>query len=107
MTAQTFVLPYNRSSPLYIPRRDLVVSAADCLELRVTVVESDDPSAQALELTGGIGGPSCLLLVYPDATSGRWDYGAPRVCPGTVLWSGVGVIADAVGSFDIHIPVGA
>ena len=108
MTAMTVVLPYERASPLHIPRRDLVVSAADCVELRVTVVESDDPSAQALELTGGIGGPSCLLLVYPaDSTWGPWDYGARRVCPGTVLWSGVGVIADAVGSFDIAIPVGA
>jgi len=106
MTAQTIILPYMRSSPLHIPRRDLVLSAADSLALRVTIVESDDPSAQALELTGGIGGPTCMLLVYPDSASGRWDYGAPRVSPGTVLWSALGTIADAIGSFDIAIPVG-
>ncbi len=106
MTAMTMILPYTRG-PLHIPRRDLVLSAADSIALRVTIVESDDPSAQALVLTGGIGGPTCMLLVYPgDWHWGRWDYGAPRVCPGTVLWSGMGVISDAIGSFDIDIPVG-
>ncbi len=105
MTAQTLVLPYNRAS-LHIPRRDLVLSAADSLGLRVTIVESDDPSALALDLTGGIGGPTCLLLVYPDSPSCRWDYGAPRVSPGAVLWAGLGVIDDAIGSFDIEFPPG-
>jgi hypothetical protein len=107
VTALTLILPYLRSSPLHIPRRDLVLSAADSLALRVTIVERDDPSAQALELTGGIGGPTCMLLVYPDSSFGRWDYGAPRVCPGTVLWSGMGAVSDAIGSFDIAIPTGA
>ncbi len=106
MTAQTLILPYNRAS-LHIPRRDLVLSAADSLGLRVTIVESDDPSALALDLTGGIGGPTCLLLIYPgDWHWGRWDYGAPRVSPGTVLWAGLGVIDDAIGSFDIEFPPG-
>lgn len=105
MTTQTLILPYQRSSPVHIPQRDLVVSAADSISLRVTVVESDDPGADALVLTGGIGGPSCMLLVYPDyCWRSHWDYGAPFVSPGVSLWSGMGVISDAIGSFDIAIP---
>lgn len=111
---QTLILPYTRVSPIHIPRRDLVLSAADSLTLRVTVVESDDPSAQALYLTGGIGGPSIRLLIWHDGGSRQWwnsgcccDYGAP-LGPQRVLFTGVGTIAaDAAGSFDINIPSGA
>jgi hypothetical protein len=106
MTAQVMILPYQRSSPLHIPRRDLVLGSADSLALRVTVVESDDPSAPALELTGGIGGPGCSITVWRDGPGGPWDYGAPPAMPGSVLWTGTGTDSDAVGSFDIDMPVG-
>lgn len=105
---QTLILPYLRTSPIHIPRRDLVLSSADSLTLRVTIVESDDPSAQALFLTGGIGGPSARLLIWADGGERfRWDYGAPSLCRNNLLWASAGVIADAIGSFDIVIPAGA
>ena len=64
----SFVLPYLRSTPIHIPRRDLVVGGADSVLLEVGVVESDDPSAQAIVLTGGIGGPALRMTVWP------WSY---------------------------------
>ena len=108
MTTQTLVLPYNRTSPVHQPRRDLVLSASDCLFLRVSVIESDDPNAMALELSGGVNGPLCRLVIYADTRHGwAWDYGAPLISPGAVLGSWDGVIADAPGSFDIDIASGA
>lgn len=101
-------VPYGRTSPLHIPRHDLVLSGADSLLLRVTIVDSDSATAQAIELTGGIGGPSLQMFVWPDTyyrTS--WDYGAqPYCCPPTPIWSGAGVISDAAGAFDITFPSG-
>lgn len=109
MTTQTLVLPYQRTSPIHQPRRDLVLSASDCLYLRVSVIESDSPTAMALELSGGIGGPGCRLLIFADRPYGGcgWDYGAPTVPYGHVLGVWDGVIADAPGSFDFDIPSGA
>lgn len=110
MTTQTLILPYLRTSPLYIPRRDLVLSAADSLTLRVTIVESDDPSAQALFLTGGLGGPAARLLIFSDRSGSWWgsdccDYDAPW-WPRRVLFTGAGTVSDAVGSFDFILPAG-
>jgi hypothetical protein len=104
MTAQALVLPYQRTSPLHIPCRDLVLGGADCLALEVSIVESDNPSAMALVLTGGIGGPVLTMLVGPDYwTRNSWDYGAPPIGPGTVIWSGQGIISPTkLGTFDIH-----
>jgi hypothetical protein len=106
MTTQTIICPYHQVSPLYIPRRDLVLGAADCLLLRVTVVHTDDPASMTLTLTGGLGGPVCRLFIFSEC--GRpWDYGAPRT-PMAVLWAGTGVIADnAAGSFDFDVNAGA
>ena len=105
---QTIVLPYMRTSPLHVPRRDLVMTGADSLTLRATIVESDNPTAQALVLTGGIGGPRARLVIHTDrAYPGHgWDYGRPCMGPGTVLWTADGVISTAVGSFDFFIPFG-
>ena len=103
---QTLTLPYLRSSPNHIPRRDLVLSASDSLSLRVTVVEEDDPSAQLLTVTGGIGGPVARLVVMSDY-GGRgppWDYGRPVASPGTVLWRGEGTPIVGQGSFDFFVP---
>ncbi len=106
MTMQTFVVPYARVSPIHIPRRDLVLGATDNLSLRVSIIESDDPSAQAIELTGGIGGPACRLVIWRDGPHFLWDYDAPVPAAPEVLFTGVGVISDAVGSFDIAMPLG-
>ena len=103
----TFVVPYLRSSPLYIPRRDLVISAADSIALSVLIVESDDPSALPLDLTGGLGGPALRLYIWPDSPVYRWDYGAPFASPGAVLWAGLGTInPDVDGTFDFSVPPG-
>ena len=103
----TFVVPYLRSSPLYIPRRDLVISAADSVSLSVLIVESDDPSAAPLELTGGLGGPALRLYIWPDSPVYHWDYGAPFVSPGSPIWSSLGTVnPDAAGTFDFSIPPG-
>ena len=104
MADMTMILPYDRSSPLHIPTRDLVLSAADSIFLTVTIVESDHPSAQAIVLTGGLGGPACTLLVWPEGPRHWWDYGAPLACPSTTLWQGTGVIGEAIGSFEIFMP---
>lgn len=102
---QVLILPYLRASPIHIPRRDLVLSASDSLTLRVTVVESDDPSALALELSGGIGGPMARLRVWGHA-GWHWDYGWPW--PGArMLLSADGVISSVPGSFDFFLAAGA
>jgi hypothetical protein len=95
-------VPYMRTSPIHIPRRDLVLGQADSLYLRVTVVDSDNPCAQGIELTGGIGGPMLQMLVWPgQCYRASWDYGAPWIGPRSVLWVGTGVVSDALGAFDI------
>jgi hypothetical protein len=104
LTAATFIVPYQRNSPIRVPRRDLVIGAADSLLVRVTIVHSDDPSAPALELTGGINGPALRFIIWADwvgSGNGWTDYGRGSARRGDVLWSGVGVAADAVGSFDV------
>ena len=103
---QTLTLPYLRSSPLHIPRRDLVASASDSLSLRVTVVEQDDPAAQLLTITGGLGGPAARLVVWADlqGQGPLWDYGRPVACPGSLLWAGMGDPQVGLGSFDWFLP---
>ena len=113
MPSFAMTVPYMRTSPLRIPRRDLVLGRADSLFLRVTVVDSDNPCAQALDLTGGLGGPVLQMLVWPDQHYRSawdygtwWDYGAswPRCGPAPVLWAGQGAVSDAIGAFDIAFP---
>ena len=108
MPSFAMTLPYMRTSPIHVPRRDLVLGRADSLYLRVTVVDSDNPCAQALELSGGIGGPVLQMIVWPDHHHHRnsWDYGRWNwaQCPGSVLWVGTGVASDALGAFDIAFP---
>lgn len=88
-------LPYERPSPVHIPRRDLVLGAADSLYLQVSVVQSDWPGAPPIVLTGGIGGPALRLYVWAaSAWHHGWDYGAPTHCRGTMLWSGLATIAS-------------
>ena len=105
MPSFAMTVPYMRTSPVHIPHRDLVLGHADSLYLRVTVVDSDNPCAQGIELTGGIGGPTLQMLVWPDTCyRASWDYGAPWIGPRSVLWVGTGVISDAIGAFDIAFP---
>jgi len=105
MPSFAMTVPYLRTSPLHIPRRDLVLGRADSLFLRVTVISDDSVCAQAIDLTGGIGGPVLQMLVWPDHCSRTsWDYGAMPQCPQSVLWSGLGVVSDAIGAFDISFP---
>ena len=72
------------------------------------------PDALPIELTGGIGGPACMIVVWPNRHWGGWDYGwggcwgAQFAGPTTTLWTGVGTIDPTIpGSFDILIPAGA
>jgi len=106
MTSQTFILPYRRSSPVHVPRRDLVLAGTDSLALRVSIVESDHHAAQALELTGGIGGPALRVIVWRDGPQTAWDYGGVGTYTPEVLWTGTGTISDEIGSFDVAIPQG-
>jgi hypothetical protein len=102
----SFVLPYLRSSPIHLPRRDLVLAASDSVFLAVSIVESDDPAAQALVLTGGIGGPALRMTVWPDSNGWRSDYGMWWPANSQVLWSGVGTIdTNALGTFNVLIPL--
>jgi hypothetical protein len=125
MSYQTFVVPYLRTSPIHVPRRDLVLGLVDSLALTVQVVDRDSPDAVPLELTGGIGGPVLQMIVWADSwRRATWDYGngygygygngwgyggalPPMQSPWTVLWVGTGVIADAAsGTFLISFPTG-
>jgi hypothetical protein len=102
----SFVVPYLRSSPIHLPSRDIVVAASDSVLLSVSIIESDDPAAEALVLTGGIGGPTLRLTVWPDSTGWYCDYGVSTPQCGTVLWSGVGTISTTSrGTFDVLIPL--
>jgi hypothetical protein len=103
---QSFVVPYLRSSPIHLPRRDLVLAAADSVLLSVSIIESDDPAAEALVITGGIGGPTLRMTVWPDNIGYYRDYGMWLPVMSSVLWSGTGTVdADTVGTFDLLIPV--
>ena len=105
-SAMTVVMPYHRATWLHIPRRDLVLSVSDSLALRVTVVESDDPAAPALLLTGGLNGPALRLLVWPNPDHGISDYGGPNI-GGGLLWSQAAAVSTTVaGSFDVTVPTG-
>jgi hypothetical protein len=105
MSSFGMTVPYMRTSPVHIPRRDFVLGLADSLYLRITVVDSDNPCAQGIELSGGIGGPMLQMLVWPDRCyRTSWDYGALPQGPQSVLWVGTGVISDAVGAFDLSFP---
>ena len=107
MSSFAMTVPYMRTSPVHIPHRDLVLGHADSLYLRVTVVDSDNPCAQALDLTGGIGGPGAQFTVWADAPQHYFcDYGTMLPVSGQVLWSGAGVISDAIGAFDFAFPSG-
>ena len=107
MSSFAMTVPYMRTSPVHIPRRDLVLGHADSIFLRVTVVDSDNPCAQAIDLTGGIGGPGLQMLVWPDTCyRTTWDYGALPTGPQSILWAGMGAISDAIGAFDISFPSG-
>jgi hypothetical protein len=105
--SRVIVLPYARTSLIRIPRRDLVLSSYDSPLIRVSIIASDDPMAQAIVLTGGLGGPALVMSVWRDSRAWRWDYGAPPVMVGDVLWTIRATISDAPGSFDIAIPPGA
>jgi len=103
----TIIAPYRPTSPLHVPRRDLVIAGAASLALRVSIVADDTANAAALELTGGIGGPALRMVIWRDSPRTAWDYGAPAGESPEVLWTGTGTIAaDAPGSFDIAMPQG-
>jgi len=126
MTTFTLSLPLDRVSPIRVPTRDLVLGGTDSVTLNVSIVDRDSPDALPIELTGGIGGPTVSMFVWPDHRGGYgpnfggWgccDYGWggwPGGCgiggvavPGTVLWSATGVVLDTTtGTFQIRVPPG-
>lgn len=110
MTALAIVVPFRRTSPLYVPRRDLVIPASDNLSLSVTVVESDDPSALALQLLGGTGFPQLAVKIWraPGHQRWSWDYGAwwDSCGEGDVLFSATAQVGSEAGEFILFIPSG-
>lgn len=108
MTTQTLVLPYQRTSPVHVPRRDLVLSASDSLLLTVIVVESDRPSAQTLVLATDVNGPTLQLVLWEDHARpyGCGDYGRGYAWPGAMLQSLSGVPGAAAGSWEFRVPTG-
>ena len=67
-------LPYRRTSPVHIPRSDLVLSSADSLLLTVVVVESDHPSAQTIVVSTNADGPAMQLVLWDDSNH-RYGWG--------------------------------
>lgn len=110
MSALAITTPWTRTSPLYIPRRDLVSDASDSLTLTVTLLESDDPDAVAADLITGPTFPQFTLTIWrlrPDYR--MWDYGAGALAIDTrsILWLDYGVI-DAIvpGTVSFVLPLG-
>ena len=107
-------LPYRRTSPVHVPRSDLVLSASDSLLLTVVVVESDHPSAQAIVLNTDANGPAMQLVMWDDAEYrhgwgdyGRGGYYTSAVCAGSLLQSIPGTPGSAAGSWEFYIATGA
>lgn len=96
----TIVLAYHRPV-LHIPRRDLVAARSDSLVLTFTIVQSDDPSAPVLFLTGGVGGPSLRMIVRRPAPGNTWDYGLTASAWGTLGAIEGTISASYAGSFDV------
>ena len=104
---QAITLPYLRTTPVHVPRRDLVLSAADSLLLSVTVVETDNPSAPVIILATDVNGPSMQLAIWNDTWQYHgWDYGRPYTRPEMTLRSITGTPGSAAGSWDFHVPTG-
>lgn len=100
---------------MHMPKRDLVLAASDSLTLSVSIVESDDPSAEALYLTGGIGGPALHMSIWAMDRRrdfpGWWDYGlgpwsAPRDAFLLACIEGT-ISTTEAGTFDLFIPAGS
>src|SRR4051812_4830446 len=72
--AGTFLVAYRRPA-VHMGRRDMVLAHSDSLSLQVTVVQTDDPDAQALLLTGGLGGPELRMVVRRPTAGMTRDYG--------------------------------
>ena len=108
MASIAMTVPYLRTSMLHVPRRDLVLAVADSLYLRVTVVDSDNPCAQGIELSGGIGGPGAVFSVWADLHGWHDDYGMLLPRCGQLLHSVAGTHpSGVVGAFDFFLPSGA
>jgi len=123
MTAFALSLPLDRVSPVRVPTRDLVLGGTDSVTLNVSIVDRDSSDALPIELSGGLGGPTVSMFVWPDHRGGYgphfggwgsgddygWGgwYGGGVAGPGTVLWSATGVILDpTTGTFAIVVPPG-
>lgn len=97
-------LPLARPSPLYLPRRDFVVTADEDTLLQLTLLATDDPGAAAVSLapTGTAGS----LVLW--GTMGGWDYGRLTPPNRTAIYTATGVVVDAAaGRMDFTVPAGA
>lgn len=109
MTAFAMTVPYRRTSPVHVPRRDLVLGAADSLLLEVSVIEFDNAAAALLDISAtGSGSPNLKMLVWPDRRDRlSWDYGMCWPYPHSLLWSGVGAASQTTpGTFNVMFPTG-
>jgi hypothetical protein len=123
MTQFALSLPLDRVSPIRVPTRDLVLGGTDSVTLNVSIVDRDSPDALPIELSGGLGGPTVSMFVWPDHRGGYgpnfggwgsgddygWGgwYGGGVAGPGTVLWAATGVVLDTTtGLFQIRVPPG-
>lgn len=105
MTILAMTLPVGRRSPLYIPRRDLVLDVHDSLNLNLLIVASDNPDAAPLDLSGI--GPAVRFIVW-QAPSSWWDYGFRDYgwpIGRAVVSSVLGTISPSIpGSVSVAIP---
>jgi hypothetical protein len=108
MTTLALILPWERLTPLYMPRRDLAADILDSLSLTVTLVESDDPGASPADLVTGPTFPEFTLNIWRTQHGYRsWDYGGYLLNSGGLLWSGTGVIDGTTpGTVDFVLPQG-
>jgi hypothetical protein len=102
----SLTLPYQRS-PLHTPRRDLVLAASDSLTLRVTVVQSDNPDAAPLLLTGGLGGPALRMIVRRTTPGLHPDYGHYAQHFGVLGVIDASVVTGTPGTFALVLAMSA
>ncbi len=90
MTSLALTLPLSRRSPAITPRRDLFLSNGDSLGVALTLVQTDRPDADPVDLSGL--GPRVRMTLWSAVL--RCDYGLTLASARAVA-AVDGVVTDA------------
>ena len=102
MTVLALTLPTARRSAIVVPRRDIVATVSDTLNLQMTLVTTDTPDAIPLDLVGI--GPRVWVALWA-APRMFCDYGQPYQ-QSWVVWSAYAQpVAGVPGRVDVTLPL--